>query len=138
MMTPERWSQIQSEPAPEWWFCSDWIKGIAKDLIAEVKRLRGIQAECDTWYGRWVQMRERFELAQKQIISLKEEIAVSDLLIAERNRILKAYLCPVHGECVPHVLDLLETLKEPKLAKIQGREETGTSGSDDRVRGGGG
>lgn len=47
MMTPERWKEIQDSPHPDWWFCSDWIKECAKDLIKEVVRLRRQVAEYE-------------------------------------------------------------------------------------------
>jgi len=42
--------------------------------------------------------------------ALKEEVEIDSKLIAERDRILDACPCPVHGRCVPHVLDELATL----------------------------
>mgnify|MGYP001586834882 CR=1 FL=1 len=36
-MTKERWAVIEKEMAiPLGWFCSDWIKDIAKDLYDEI------------------------------------------------------------------------------------------------------
>lgn len=42
----------------------------------------------------------------------RAEIATDDLLLAERNRILDALPCPVHGPCVPYVLEFIERQKK--------------------------
>lgn len=46
------------------------------------------------------------------IDGLREELKTSDQIIAERNRILQAHPCPVHGQCVPHVLEVLKSHEE--------------------------
>jgi hypothetical protein len=47
------------------------------------------------------------EARDAEIERLRAEIAVDDKLLAERNRILEAEPCPMHGPCVPHVLEVL-------------------------------
>ena len=53
-------------------------------------------------------------LVQKRA-ELEEEIATDDVLLANSNRILKEFPCPVHGECVPYVIEKLRAgLKEER------------------------
>lgn len=42
---------------------------------------------------------------------LRTEIDTDNQLLAERNRILEALPCPVHGPCVPYVLEFIKTHK---------------------------
>ena len=49
--------------------------------------------------------------AEAQVAGLKGEIAVLNQLLDMRNRILEALPCPVHGPCVPYVLDWIEESK---------------------------
>lgn len=46
------------------------------------------------------------------------EIEVADKLIEERNRVLDAFSCPVHGRCVPHALEAIDTLRT-QLAAVR-------------------
>ena len=48
----------------------------------------------------------------------EEEVRVADQLIAERNRVLDALPCPVHGQCVPHALNAIASL-QAALAAVQ-------------------
>ena len=45
---------------------------------------------------------------------LREEVRLSDLIIAERDRLLSMFECPVHGQCVPHAMDQVEALRKDK------------------------
>lgn len=59
------------------------------------------QKEFDTEFER---------AAQPGVIwGLIGELEVADKVIAERNRLLSAIpACPVHGQCVPHAIELVE------------------------------
>lgn len=43
--------------------------------------------------------------------ALRAELAITESLLAERQRILDALPCPQHGTCVPYVLDFIENAK---------------------------
>ena len=45
------------------------------------------------------------------LVQMRAEIQVDDSLLKDRNRILAALPCPIHGPCVPYVLEQLEALK---------------------------
>jgi len=47
-----------------------------------------------------------------------KEIEVLEKLVDERNRILDVLPCPVHGQCVPYVLDFIEK-HDPQESKQQ-------------------
>lgn len=46
-----------------------------------------------------------------ELDAAKREIAVDDQLLADRQRILDACPCPVHGSCIPYVLEQIARLK---------------------------
>lgn len=49
---------------------------------------------------------------RRRVSGLAEELAVTDALLAERQRVLDAIPeCPVHGACVPHALEWIEEAK---------------------------
>ncbi len=77
------------------------------------------------WYDDLVEMKEAHEAserwwatalaqAQQERDEKAREIAINDQLLAERQRILDACPCPVHGSCVPHVLAQLAELTRLK------------------------
>lgn len=95
-MTPER------EAAIAW--CDDLLQAL--DLEAgERSRLEGIKS---------------FLAALSSSAQLERELAVTDKLLEERNRVLKAIPgCKAHGEqCVPHALEwIAEQLAAPRESK---------------------
>lgn len=65
---------------------------------------------------------ESREIATKyedRYFEARQEIALDDQLLADRDRILDACPCPAHGRCVPYVLEQLAGLpmKGPKHAR---------------------
>lgn len=61
------------------------------------------------------QAEQRAKLAEQALANteaerdtLQREVAVDNQLLADRQRILDACPCPVHGPCVPHVLNRLK------------------------------
>lgn len=55
------------------------------------------------------------EYEREQFIA---QLKVCDQLIEDRNRILKAHPCPMHGDCVPYVLEKIAGLEADKEAAI--------------------
>lgn len=45
-------------------------------------------------------------------LELYEEVELDNKIIAERDKILKANPCPVHGECVPYVMEKIKKLEQ--------------------------
>lgn len=46
-----------------------------------------------------------------EVEALREEVRLSDLIIAERDRLLSMFECPAHGQCVPHAMEQVEALR---------------------------
>ncbi|PUB43208.1 hypothetical protein [Pseudomonas sp. GV047] len=44
--------------------------------------------------------------------TLREEVALDDKLIADRDRLLNMFECPVHGQCIPFAMDQVEALRK--------------------------
>ena len=62
------------------------------------------------------------KLLEKRIEDLEDELKVTDKILVERERVLKAVPeCPDHGECVPHALDWIEKAKSAlnTLSRVQ-------------------
>lgn len=47
--------------------------------------------------------------------ALREEVALDDKIIAERDRLLNMFDCPEHGQCVPYAMEQVEQLRASKL-----------------------
>lgn len=45
---------------------------------------------------------------RNKIDEQQKEIAVSDKLIEDRNRLVDLFDCPKHGHCVPHAVEQVE------------------------------
>lgn len=56
----------------------------------------------------------QLEAERAKVAELEREVALDDQLLADRQRILDSCPCPVHGACIPHVL---ETLAKSKAAE---------------------
>lgn len=69
---------------------------------------------------------------QREIERLKEEVAIDNDLLAERQRILDACPCPSHGACVPHVLETL-TSQQAKLRAVEVLRDKLTASRDVHV-----
>lgn len=60
----------------------------------------------------------------QQLKEAREEIRVSDLLLAERQKLLDAIPeCPDHGgNCIPHALEWIENIKEQNKELLKSLE----------------
>lgn len=64
----------------------------------------------------------RAEIAEKSAAA-KEEIAVTEKLLTERQRVLDAIPgCPEHGSCVPHAIEWIESVKA-RIAALESELE---------------
>ncbi len=74
---------------------------------ADLKLVQRWDVDSDSWLIR--------DLA-RALLDAREEIETDDKLLADRNRILDAYPCAVHGPCVPHIMETLE--EHRRLLKV--------------------
>jgi hypothetical protein len=44
--------------------------------------------------------------------ALREEVALDDKLIADRDRLLNMFECPAHGQCIPYAMEQVEALRK--------------------------
>ena len=44
--------------------------------------------------------------------ALREEVALDDKLIADRDRLLNLFECPDHGQCIPYAMEQVEALRK--------------------------
>ncbi|WP_338571565.1 ead/Ea22-like family protein [Pseudomonas canadensis] len=44
--------------------------------------------------------------------ALREEVALDDKLIADRDRLLNMFECPDHGQCIPYAMEQVEALRK--------------------------
>lgn len=59
---------------------------------------------------------------EARVEKAEAEITLDDKIIADRNLVLEALPCPVHGQCVPHAIDEIAKLRAA-LEATKGREE---------------
>lgn len=101
-------------------------EGVAADLAVSIAKLK-----------------HQHDVLKARVEELEREVALGDTIIAERNRVLDALPCPLHGQCVPHALDTIKSLREAaRLLKdiagyanlmIQSRELQRTEGANSSV-----
>ncbi|MBB1614505.1 hypothetical protein A9978_18880 [Pseudomonas sp. UMC65] len=56
--------------------------------------------------------REASERFQGENEELKEDVRIGDKIIAERDRLLSLFECPVHGKCVPYAMEQVVALRK--------------------------
>ncbi|QYY84006.1 hypothetical protein [Pseudomonas germanica] len=44
--------------------------------------------------------------------ALREEVALDDKIIADRDRFLNMFECPEHGQCIPYAMEQVEALRK--------------------------
>lgn len=44
--------------------------------------------------------------------ALREEVALDDKLIADRDRLLNMFECPDHGQCIPYAMEQVDALRK--------------------------
>lgn len=81
-------------------------------LKAELQSRKHSSAETAEYLLESIRGRDcQIEAWKKENEMLKAELAVADSLIEERNKVLAALECEVHGQCVPGALEKVEILK---------------------------
>jgi len=104
----------------------DWSLALRRlwttyDITPETDLRYEIERRCDALEGAAKNLSDhptRWELLQQtRIRDLEAEIAITNNLLAERNRILEKFPCPAHGPCVPHVLERFEKLEVAEEAE---------------------
>jgi hypothetical protein len=92
-----------------------WPLGeIGKEAADEIERLQAEKEQA-------LYVIERMSRAASEPSALQQELAVTNKLLDERNRLLDAIPeCPVHGrQCVPHAIEWVKERESipPKLAR---------------------
>jgi hypothetical protein len=84
------------------------------ELIKTLRKIRACEGEAAA------QLLLEAYVAQ-QLAEVREELVLTDKLLAERNRLLQAIpACPAHGsECVPHAIEWVQAAKEALAAAEQ-------------------
>ncbi len=95
-----------------------------KDLSEEddllVKEVEDLISQVGTYKAKMEQIQKELNFARELAVERGNQIELMDKLIAERDRVLDAYPCPVHGRCVPHVLERLREVEHIQV--ITGEE----------------
>jgi len=47
-----------------------------------------------------------------EVEGLREEVALDDKIIADRDRLLNMFDCPAHGQCIPYAMEQIEALRK--------------------------
>jgi regulator of replication initiation timing len=59
----------------------------------------------------------------KEASALREELRISDAIIAERGRLLDMFDCPEHGQCVPFAMDQVQAMRL-EVERLRSAEKT--------------
>lgn len=60
----------------------------------------------------WCLSHEDAPLLARALLEEVKCTEIGDKIIADRNRVLDALPCPIHGQCVPHALEEIARLKQ--------------------------
>lgn len=82
---------------------------IAQALLAERDRLRAEVAGLRTGYEAYEQVNAELKA---EVEALREEVALDDKIIADRDRLLNMFDCPAHGQCIPYAMEQIEALRK--------------------------
>jgi hypothetical protein len=83
-------------------------------LIAENDRLKREEKNDKIAYKAAIERQEELRIERDQ---LKDEVAIGDRIITERDRLLAAIPeCGPHGQCVPHAIEWVERMKDENEA----------------------
>lgn len=78
-------------------------------LRGERDRLRAEVAGLRTGYEAYEQVNAELKA---EVEGLREEVALDDKIIADRDRLLNMFDCPAHGQCVPYAMEQIEALRK--------------------------
>lgn len=81
---------------------------VAAMLDARDQTISTLLRELATATERITDLEEQREVVGNKVEALQAEIAVDDQLLADYKLVLDACPCPVHGTCVPYVLEVLK------------------------------
>lgn len=93
---------------------SDWdyehpIHDKIISLLAERDQLRAEVAGLRTGYEAYEQVNAELKA---EVGALREEVALDDKIIADRDRLLNMFDCPAHGQCIPYAMEQIEALRK--------------------------
>lgn len=82
-------------------------------LARHSKRLvEQLRAQAEQYDQALIKMAAERDQLKSENEALREEVALDDKLIADRDRLLNMFECPVHGQCIPYAMDQVEALRK--------------------------
>lgn len=82
---------------------------IAQALLIERDQLRAEVAGLRTGYEAYERVNAELKA---EVEALREEVALGDKIIADRDRLLNMFDCPAHGQCIPYAMEQIEALRK--------------------------
>lgn len=77
------------------------------DLTVETNR-QIMQATMRRILASDAYLRAQITARDTRIAVMEREVSLDNVLIADRDRVLRAIPCPTHGPCVPHALEWIK------------------------------
>lgn len=74
-----------------------------------VDQLRAEVAGLKTGYEAYERVNAELKA---EVEALREEVALDDKIIADRDRLLNMFDCPAHGQCIPYAMEQIEALRK--------------------------
>ena len=78
-------------------------------VITERDQLRAEIAGLRTGYEAYERVNAELKA---EVEALREEVALGDKIIADRDRLLNMFDCPAHGQCIPYAMEQIEALRK--------------------------
>lgn len=78
-------------------------------LEANRDQLRAEVAGLKTGYEAYERVNAELKA---EVEALREEVALDDKIIADRDRLLNMFDCPAHGQCIPYAMEQIEALRK--------------------------
>ena len=79
------------------------------EVVAQRDQLRAEVAGLRTGYEAYEQVNAELRAENE---ALREEVALGDKIIADRDRLLNMFDCPAHGQCIPYAMEQIEALRK--------------------------
>lgn len=83
--------------------------GDVQRMVAQIRQLKAENAGLKTGYQAYERVNAELNA---EVEGLREEVALDDKIIAERNRLLNMFECPDRGQCVPYAMEQVESLRK--------------------------
>ena len=80
-----------------------------REHMAMVVQLKAEVAGLRTGYEAYERVNAELKA---EVEALREEVALGDKIIADRDRLLNMFDCPAHGQCIPYAMEQIEALRK--------------------------